>query len=102
MGTPPAYVGSDYYANQVPRDRIGRVDYHEDPLWDGQQCGGLEANFCKTFATTISGDIEVRLCGNQDLQDENMHCSSGVFRAVHKIRPPCRTHLHSADTIALL
>ncbi|KAL5505677.1 hypothetical protein EMCRGX_G007143 [Ephydatia muelleri] len=76
---PASIDGSDYYANQVPRDRIGRVDYHEDPLWDGQQCGGLEANFCKTFATTISGDIEVRLCGNQDLQDENMHCSSGVF-----------------------
>ena len=81
-GTPPAYVGSDYYCesgNAGPNWET-RL-YHEDPLWDGQQCGGLEGTccnppnlgwFCKTFPTTISGDIEVRLCADQDLQDENI------------------------------
>ena len=79
---PPAYVGSDYYCesgNTGPswESRF----YHEDPLWDGQQCGGHEGTccnppnlgwFCKKFSTAITEDIEVRLCVDQDLQDENV------------------------------
>ena len=78
---PPAYVGSDYYCESGNAAGYDRRLFHEDPLWDGQQCGGLEGTccnppnlgwFCKTFPTTISGDIEVRLCVDQDLQDENI------------------------------
>eukprot|EP00731_Ephydatia_muelleri_P005133 Em0002g1309a len=79
---PPAYVGSDYYCesgNAGPN--WGWRLFHEDPLWDGQQCGGLEATccnppnlgwFCKKFSTTITEDIEVRLCADQGLGDENI------------------------------
>ena len=79
---PPAYVGSDYYcesgnAEQNWQSRL----YHEDPLWDGQQCGGQEGTccnppnlgwFCKKFSTSVTGDIEVRLCADESLANENL------------------------------
>ena len=42
-----------------------------DPLWDGQHCGGLEAPYCthpnmlwfiKTLSETTTEDIELRAC----------------------------------------
>ena len=68
----PPYVGSDYYCetgNDVPTGQIG--PFLNDPLWDGQQCDGVEAPCCthpnmpwfiKTLGETTTEDIQLRLC----------------------------------------
>ena len=47
------------------------IFHNSDPLWDGQQCGGLEAPCCthpnmpwfiKTLSETTTEDIELRPC----------------------------------------
>ena len=82
---PPSFVGSDYYCesgNPGPTWDPSTTFYHADPLWDGQQCGGLEGTccsppnlawFCKTLPAPISGyNLEVRICLDQNLSDENV------------------------------
>eukprot|EP00731_Ephydatia_muelleri_P003802 Em0001g3802a len=83
----PSFVGSDYYCesgNPGP-SAIGNYVYSSDVLWDGQQCGGDESTccnppdlpwFCKTFPTPISEDLEVRICTDQELNDENVAIES--------------------------
>ena len=54
--------------------------YAEDPLWDGRGCGETstccEFNdplwFCKELSTLTFADIELRICGDQALGDENL------------------------------
>ena len=81
--SPPAYVGSDYYCESGNPEQNWKssILYHEDPLWDGQQCGGREVTccnppnlgwFCKKFSTSVTGDIEVRLCTDESLANENL------------------------------
>ena len=78
----PAFVGSDYYC-ETGNNAIG-VDFHffpNDTLWDGQQCVGAEASCCtpypnlpwftKTLDETTTEDIEVRLCQDQGIDDED-------------------------------
>ena len=81
---PPQFVGSDYYCesgcpNLYPSS--GTILFHCDVLWDGQQCGGNEITccsppnlpwFCKAFPAPISEDLEVRICTDQTLYDENV------------------------------
>ena len=80
---PPSFVSSDHYcesANPTSTDS-GVLLYHADPLWDGQQCGPNETSccnppnlawFCKTFPTLITGDLEIRLCTDEALDNENV------------------------------
>ncbi|KAL5518306.1 hypothetical protein EMCRGX_G004015, partial [Ephydatia muelleri] len=84
---PPSFVGSDYYCesgNPGP-DWNHTEFYYSDVLWDGQQCGGDESTccnppdlpwFCKTFPTPISEDLEVRICMDEDLDNENVAIES--------------------------
>ena len=84
---PPSFVGSDYYCesgNSGP-DWNHTEFYSSDVLWDGQQCGGNESTccnppdlpwFCKTFPTPISEDLEVRICMDEDLDNENVAIES--------------------------
>ena len=69
---PPSYVGNDYYCEQGSGTN--------DPLWDGQQCDGIEAPCCthpnmpwfiKTLSETTTEDIEVRVCANQPTSNED-------------------------------
>ena len=77
----PPYVGSDYYcetgnnANVIATNRF----FPNDPLWDGQQCDGVEAPCCthpnmpwftKTLGETTTEDIQLRLCADEPLGDE--------------------------------
>ena len=63
----PNFVGNDYYCESAP-NYGGLVD--SDPLWDGEQCNGLEGPCCNStklpwFVKTLeeSNDyIEVRVC----------------------------------------
>ena len=78
----PSFVGSDYYCESGnPNAIFSTVWYSSDLLWDGQQCGGNEGTccsppdlpwFCKTFPTPIAEDLEVRICTNEVLDNENV------------------------------
>ena len=71
--TPP-YVGTDYYCESGTNFCCppSYIFYYNDPLWDGQQCGGAEVPCCthpnmpwfiKTRGNeTTTEDIELRLC----------------------------------------
>ena len=78
----PPYVGSDYYcetgnnANVIATNRF----FPNDPLWDGQQCDGVEAPCCthpnmpwftKTLGETTTEDIQLRLCNNGGVANED-------------------------------
>ena len=76
----PPYVGSDYYceAGYNPAG-VPKVYLPNDPLWDGQQCDGVEAPCCthsnmpwftKTLGETTTEDIQLRLCNDHGLGDE--------------------------------
>ena len=90
---PPPFVGTDYYCETGDNDKICCDDndticcdpsftafYHNDPLWDGQQCPGEEAPCCthpnmpwfnKTLSETTTEHIELRVCGNQVILNED-------------------------------
>ena len=65
----PPFVGDDYYCESGVNTCSGGNT--NDPLWDGQQCDGLEAPCCthpnmpwfiKTLSETTTEDIELRAC----------------------------------------
>ena len=75
--TSPSYVGNDYYCETSNNLFTIAIS---DPLWDGQQCDGVEAPCCthpnlpwfnKTLNGTTSEDIEVRVCANQPTSNED-------------------------------
>ena len=79
---PPNFVGNNYYCESAYRGDCYMNDmlYSEDPLWDGQQCDN--EGTCCTGANTppwfhvdlpdsTHDDIEVRICHNQDTDDED-------------------------------
>ena len=81
---PPPFVGSDYYCETGDNDKqcCGYSTlYSNDPLWDGQQCPGEEAPCCthpnmpwlnKTLSETTTDDIELRLCGDMTIDEEDV------------------------------
>ena len=80
MAQVPPYVGSDYYCETGYNDE-GYIKqfFPDDPLWDGQQCVGVEAPCCthpnmpwfiKTLGETTTEDIQLRLCIDQPTTDE--------------------------------
>ena len=81
--TSPSFIGSDYYCESGNPDNnwVGDKFYPQDVLFDGQQCTALEATccnlpnlpwFCKTLPTPISGDLEVRICTDELIDNENV------------------------------
>ena len=80
---PPPFVGSDYYCETGDNDKTccsHTTLYSNDPLWDGQQCPGEEAPCCahpnmpwfnKTLSEAITEDIELRVCGDHGITDED-------------------------------
>ena len=78
----PLFVGNDYYC-ETGNNGAGasiRYLYPDDPLWDGQQCGGLESPCCsahpnlpwftKSLGETTTEDIQLRLCIDEQTSDE--------------------------------
>ena len=68
----PPYVGNDYYC-ETGNNAVSlfRGFLPGDPLWDGQQCDGVEAPCCthpnmpwfiKTLGETTTKEIQLRLC----------------------------------------
>ena len=83
-GTIPSFVGQDYFCDTGSRQSYSRsqvgIFYADDPLWDGQGCGGTstccEFNnppwFCKQLPQPTTDDIELRICGDESISNENI------------------------------
>ena len=81
--TPPPYVGSSYFCETGDNDYTccsASTLYSNDLVWDGQQCPGVEAPCCnhpnmpwfnKTLSETTTEDIELRVCGDQRVNNED-------------------------------
>ena len=76
----PTFVGSDYYCESGVIGSRNYVLYPNDPLWDGQGCNGLESTccdppnlpwFCKELPQSTTDDLEVRICGDENLSNED-------------------------------
>ena len=76
------FVGSDYYCETGDNDDTccESILYSNDPLWDGQQCPGIEGPCCthpnmpwfkKTLSETTTEDIELRVCATQSSSSED-------------------------------
>ena len=82
ISTPP-FVGSDYYCETAVHNNScchRSTFFLNDPLWDGQQCPGVEAPCCthpnmpwfhKTLSETTTEDIELRVCSDDLTTDED-------------------------------
>ena len=77
-----SFIGNDYFC-ESGNPQSGWVSrlYIEDPLWDGEGCGGLEGDCCnvpnipwfyKAFNSSTTDDIELRACTDQGTDDENV------------------------------
>ena len=76
----PPFVGNDYFCDTAIRDDVPKSKwYPDDPLWDGQGCGGTstccEFNnppwFCKQLPQPTADDIELRLCNNNPVTNDD-------------------------------
>ena len=86
----PPYVGRDYYCETGYNGCWSFTNiFSNDPLWDGQQCVGVEAPCCthpnmpwftKTLGETTTEDIQLRLCNDHGIGDEET--STAVDRSV--------------------
>ena len=78
-GTVPPFIGQDYFCETGSSDVYQFIFYPDDPLWDGQGCGGKSTCcsfnnppwFCKQLPQPTTDDIELRLCADQDINDED-------------------------------
>ena len=78
---PPIFVGRDYYCES---GNTGTSDknkiYKNDRLWDGMGCGSENSCCCsagmpwffRQFPAKVHGDIEVRICHDQNFDDEGV------------------------------
>ena len=76
-GNVPSFIGNDYYCesgNPVTPSGVAFELYTADPLWDGQQCNGLESPCCtsttlpwfhKVLDSPTNDYIEARVCGDE-------------------------------------
>ena len=78
-GIVPPFIGNDYFCDSGSHYSFDRQWYTEDPLWDGEGCGGsstcCEFNnppwFCKDLPQSTTDDIELRLCSDQNIDNED-------------------------------
>ena len=79
----PSFIGQNYFCdtgNPGPGLSFSAV-YTGDPLWDGEGCGPTSACcqlnnppwFCTTLPQPTTDDIELRICGDQSLADEDIY-----------------------------
>ena len=77
----PPYVGNDYFCDSGHRynTQPPKTYLINDPLWDGAGCVSGSCCtfnsppwFCKTLSHHTTDDIELRICTNHDLSDEDV------------------------------
>ena len=78
----PSFVGNHYYCESGNNNTSwSSILYTSDPLWDGEDCGSLEAPCCtapglpwfhRDYGTNTTTDyIELRVCGDQGSNNED-------------------------------
>ena len=86
--TIPLFIGNDYFCESGNPSTNGNINlskfYTADPLWDGKGCGSLEQTCCqapglpwfhKVLNSTTTNYIEMRVCGDQNVYDEDVPVS---------------------------
>lgn len=79
LETPP-FVGMDYFCESGSRDEPSAILYDNDPLWDASGCRDNDRCchfnqppwFCKILNGATTGDIEVRICADNDVNEEDI------------------------------
>ena len=80
LGQVPAFVGSDYFCETGSHTHVTEQYYLDDPLWNGHGCGSASIccdkpglpYFCKQLPQPTTDDIELRLCLDQDSENEDV------------------------------
>ena len=75
----PPYVGNDYFCDTAAV-QYAYTFFPDDPLWDGQGCGRLNTCcsfnsppwFMKQLPASTHDNIEIRLCSDQEQQNEDI------------------------------
>ena len=78
-GVVPPFIGQDYFCETGSKNNFQRIFYPDDPLWDGHGCGGNSTCcsfnnppwFCKQLPQPTTDDIELRLCGDEVISNED-------------------------------
>lgn len=81
-GVLPPYIESDWFCEAGPvANWQSGVIYSDNPLWDGMGCQGPQSTcctannppwFCKDLTSPTEDNIEVRACGDQHMNDEDV------------------------------
>ncbi len=79
-GVVPPFIGEDYFCETGSREAFSFMFYSNDSLWDGQGCGGTSTCcvfnnppwFCKQLPQPTTDNIELRICGDQNIDDEDI------------------------------
>ena len=74
---PPTYVGNHYYCESGSKEKVNKL-YINDTLWDGDGCPPEDSCcyvagmpwFFRQFPITTTGDIEVRICYDENFSNE--------------------------------
>ena len=75
----PSFVGSHYFC-EAGANSFSRILHTSDPLWDGKGCGSNEATCCsapglpwfhRDYNVTTTDYIELRVCGDEDTNNED-------------------------------
>ena len=85
VGTsPPSFVGDDYFCDAGNVTFVADTFYGDNPLWDGSGCGSTSTCcslntppwFLKELSSSISDDIEMRVCSDETRDNEDIAMSS--------------------------
>lgn len=77
----PSFIGTNYFCDSGnPGPGVNSKVYSDNPLWDGEGCGPTSTCcqlnnapwFCTTLPEPVSDDLELRICSDQHLGDENI------------------------------
>ena len=82
--SPPPFVGNSYFCDTGSPTCCTTMYYTDDPLWDGQGCGGPSTCcsfnnppwFSTALPETTSDDIEVRICEDDSPAHEDTPIST--------------------------
>ena len=84
--SPPVFVAGDYFCESgCPAYSDSSTFHAADPLWNGEECGALEADCCavpglpwfhKVLDSPTTDYIEMRLCISEATSNENVLVSS--------------------------
>ena len=80
IGTRVPFIGDNFFCDSGTEIWQGGIFYDADPLWDGQGCGPNNGCctfnnppwFCTELDQHTSDDIELRLCADEDTNNEDI------------------------------